>query len=293
MGSDEVPVRPPVDVVRPVAARELPLEDHWPSGPTRYEIKADGWRAVAAVLEEHRPVLVSRQGGALSAMFPDVLEELRQLPVGTVLDGELCAVVDDRLDFAALAHRRARDRRRWPPVVYLAFDLLATTGEDWRLRHLQERLDRLGELLPPQPSIVQPVLATTSRPEALAWYEDLRPHGVEGIVAKGLGTAYVPGRTRWLKVRHTETVDCPVVAIAGPPTRPIRLMVRLPDGTAAETAQLGSAQRAMVGQALTGMLGEVSPGGWKQVTALMVAEVEVGTTRHRTMRFVRLRADLP
>lgn len=97
---------------------------------------------------------------------------------------------------------------------------------------------------------------------------------------------------RRLKIRHTETVDCPVVAIAGPPDRPIRLMVRLPDSTETETAQLSSAQRPVVGQALMGILGEALPEGWRQVTALVVAEVEVGTTRHRTVRFVRLRQDL-
>jgi ATP-dependent DNA ligase len=91
MATDGLTVRPPGDVVRPVAARELPLEDHWPSGPTRYEIKADGWRAVAAVLEEHRPVLVSRQGGAPGAMFPEVLEELRHsLGVLSLGDGDCC-----------------------------------------------------------------------------------------------------------------------------------------------------------------------------------------------------------
>ncbi|KOU33763.1 hypothetical protein [Streptomyces sp. WM6378] len=98
MGSDEVPVRPPVDVVRPVAVMDLPGEHHWASGPTRYEIKADGWRAVGAVLEEHRPVLLSRQGTNLAPHFPEVLEALRHLPVGTVLDGEAVIWCEGRLD---------------------------------------------------------------------------------------------------------------------------------------------------------------------------------------------------
>ncbi|MDQ1031311.1 ATP-dependent DNA ligase [Streptomyces umbrinus] len=292
MTSEDVPVRPPVDVVRPVMARELPAENHWPNGPTRYEVKADGWRAIAGVLEEHRPVLFSRQGGNLGPMFPEVLDELRNLPIGTVLDGELCAVVGDRLDFSALAHRRGRDRRRWPPVVYLVFDQLAATGTDLRLRPLQERLTRLGELLRPPPSVIQPVPATTSRSEALTWYEELRPHGLEGLVAKGLGTSFVPGRTRWLKIKHVDTVDTEIVAIAGSPARPAYLVVRLPDGSLAQTAQLDSAQRAAAGRALADGIREALPGGGHRVTTLLLAEVEVGTTRHRTVRFVRLREDL-
>ncbi|WP_181800359.1 ATP-dependent DNA ligase [Streptomyces ipomoeae] len=292
MASEDVPVRPPLEVVRPVTARELPAEDHWPNAPTRYEVKADGWRAVAGVLEEHRPVLYSRQGGDLGPMFPEVLDELRHLPVGTVLDGELCAVIGERLDFNALARRRGRDRRRWPPVAYLVFDCLAVTGTDLRLRPLQERLDRLGELLRPPPSVIQPVPATTSRSEALTWYEELRPYGLEGLVAKGLGSAYVPARTRWLKIKHVDTVDTEIVAIAGSPARPTYLVVRLPDGTLAQTAQLDSAQRAAVGRALEGGIGEALPGGGHRVSTPLLAEVEVGTTRHRTVRFVRLREDL-
>ncbi|WP_435245214.1 DNA ligase [Streptomyces tendae] len=293
MVSDEVPVRPPVDVVRPVAAPDVPGEHHWPSGPTRYEIKADGWRAVGAVLEEHRTVLLSRQGTNLAPHFPEILDALRHCPVGTVLDGELCAVVEGgRMDFDALASRRGRDRRSWPPVVFVVFDLLATTGQDLRPRPLQERLERLGALLPPPPTPLQPVLATTSRAEALAWYEALRPNGVEGLVAKGLGTPYIPGRAGWVKIRHTLTVDAPIVAIAGPAARPTHVTVRLADGTEAETNQLATAQRPAVGRAVAGALGTPLPGGRRRVNAEVIAEVAVGTTRHRTLRFVRLREDL-
>ncbi|MFF8431062.1 hypothetical protein ACF07Y_39195 [Streptomyces sp. NPDC016566] len=130
------------------------------------------------VPEANRPVLFSRQGGNFSPMFPEVLEELETMPVGTVLDGELRVVVGERMDFNALARRRGRDRRCWPLVVYLVFDLLALTGTDLRLRPLQERLDRLGKLLPPPPSVIQPVPATTSRNKALTWYEELRPYGL-------------------------------------------------------------------------------------------------------------------
>ncbi|WP_280910270.1 DNA ligase [Streptomyces sp. SAI-208] len=292
MARENVPVRPPVDVVRPVTARDLPAEDHWPGGRTRYEVKADGWRAVAGVLEEHRPVLYSRQAGDLGAMAPEVLDELHEMPVGTVLDGELCAVVGDRLDFTALSRRRGRDRRRWPPIVYLVFDCLAVTRTDLRTRPLQERLDRLGKLLRPPPSVIQPVPATTSRTQALAWYEELRPHGLEGLVAKGLGSPYVPGRTRWLKIKHADTVDTQIVAIAGSPTRPAHLVVRLPDGTLAQTAQLDSSQRTDVGRQLAAGVREILPDGRRRVVTPLLAEVEVGTTRHRTVRFVRLREDL-
>lgn len=237
-------------------------------------------------------MLFSRQGGVLADMFPEILVELARLPIGTVLDGELCALVGERLDFNALARRRSRDRRRWPPVVYLVFDCLAITGADLRQRPLQERLDHLGELLPSQPSVLQPVPATTRRNEALTWYDELRPHGLEGCVAKGMGTSYVPGRTRWLKIKHVDTVDAQIVAVVGSPARPTHLVVRLPDGNLAPTAQLETVQGSAVGRELADSIGEPVPGGGHRLTRPLVAEIEIGATRHRTLRFVRLRLDL-
>jgi ATP-dependent DNA ligase len=81
MSSDEVLVRPPIEVVRPVAVPTPPGEHDRPSGPTRYEIKADRWRAVGRVLEQHRPVLLSRQGSDLASHFPEVMDTLAALPV--------------------------------------------------------------------------------------------------------------------------------------------------------------------------------------------------------------------
>lgn len=77
------------------------------------------------------------------------------------------------------------------------------------------------------------------------------------------------------------------MAIAGSPTRPAYLVVRLPDGTLAQTAQLDSSQRAA-------SVREALPGGGHRVVTPLLAEVEVGTTRHRTVRLpvVRLREDL-
>ncbi|MFE9444591.1 hypothetical protein ACFYO2_37715 [Streptomyces sp. NPDC006602] len=81
-------------------------------------------------------------------------------------------------------------------------------------------------------------------------------------------------------------MDTEIVAIAGSPARPAYRVVRLPDGTLAQTAQLDSSQRAAVGQALAAGVREALPGGGHRVVTPLLAEIEVGTTRHRTVRFV-------
>jgi hypothetical protein len=50
---------------------------------------------------------------------------------------------------------------------------------------------------------------------------------MEGLVLKRAESLYVPGRTKWVKVRHAETVDANLVAVVGPADRPTHLVVPL------------------------------------------------------------------
>jgi ATP-dependent DNA ligase len=65
-----------------------------PDGPDWiYEIKLDGYRAIA-VKTESSVTLYSRNQKSLNRKFPYIVEALRQLPVETVIDGELVALDD-------------------------------------------------------------------------------------------------------------------------------------------------------------------------------------------------------
>lgn len=284
MARSPVVVRPPVELVRPQPAARIPADG------LQYSLKIDGWRAVAAVLED-QVVLVSRQGTDLSPMFPDIVAVLQGLPAGVVLDGELVAWVAGRMDFAALAHRRGRDRSKWTPASFIVFDLLAVPFLDLRPRPLAERWEPLGQVLADAGPPVQRVIATTSRDEAAAWYR-LRTGGIEGIVARGLATPYDPRTAHWRKIRHTETTDAAVLAVAGDPHAPDALVVRLPDDTVEVTTRLDHVQRRAVARGLAGRLGDPDRRGRRPVLGDALAEVLLGTTRHGSVRFVRLRDDL-
>src|SRR5690242_13667915 len=94
-----------------------------------FEVKWDGVRAVAYV-ERDGWRMHSRHRRDLAGRYPE-LEELRRLPPGLILDGELCALgADGKPDFhAALTREAARGRRqalaaRSQPITFVAFDLL-------------------------------------------------------------------------------------------------------------------------------------------------------------------------
>jgi ATP-dependent DNA ligase len=155
------------------------------------------------------------------------------LPVGVVLDGEICAVQPDgTMVFSELLRTHRARRQRGIATTFVAFDLLAYNGLDYRPEPLEQRLDVLAQALFDAQPAVQAVLSTRDHDEALLWYEQLVDHGVEGIVAKDLRSSYrVAGAGRaWLKFRHSETQDALLVGLVGALRRPEALVVELAGG---------------------------------------------------------------
>src|SRR4051794_5450137 len=58
------------------------------------------------------------------------------------------------------------------------------------------------------------------RAEAMRWYEDYRPAGIEGMVIRSADGRYPVGRREWIKVKNRRTQEVIVGALTGPITRP-------------------------------------------------------------------------
>lgn len=125
-----------------------------------------------------------------------------------VLDGEVVALDEHgRPSFGRLQHRlgivdesAAASRAREMPVIYMLFDLLYLDGRELMSLPLEERrrlleaeeLEGTGWRVPPSyPGEGDAVLAAA------------RANGLEGAMAKRLGSAYLTGRRSrdWLKVK--------------------------------------------------------------------------------------------
>jgi ATP-dependent DNA ligase len=268
-------------------------------GGTQYSIKLDGWRCLVFVLPGGQAVLQSRAGRVISDRFPAIASAAAaSLPAGTVADGELVAWKDGRMDFEELLRTDSARRAHGTAVSLILFDLLAAPGgHDLRDRPLSERWQRLTDLLAAAGPPIQPVMATTDRATALTWHEALRPQGVEGLVCKALAGPYNPRDKRaWVKVRHSDTLDTAVLAVAGTPRRPRALLLELPGGTRRwSSPQLDTRQARLVADALAGLLGapvdDPDQGRRLPVEGAVRAEVQLGTGRHSVPRFVRIRGD--
>ncbi|WNO77142.1 RNA ligase family protein [Streptomyces sp. AM8-1-1] len=304
---------PPLKVMLAESVSALPR-----GGRLAYEPKFDGHRMVIFRTAE-KVLLQARSGRIITDAFPDLAAAARQLPEGTVLDGEVVVWSKGRTDFAAVQKRAAATPGRAPalarrlPASYAAFDLLAEDGADLRRSAYEKRRRRLvtvlGTLGPP----LQAVPMTLDADEAATWYDSLPGIGVEGLVIKRLDQTYRSGTRAWLKLRHTSAHDAVVVGFTGARSRPHALVLVLPDddtpvvsspltpalrvqaaaalpGTAATTASAtGSGDSPVPGEAPVAMAAGLGEVAYQPVAAGLSAEVEQRTTRHATTTVLRLR----
>jgi bifunctional non-homologous end joining protein LigD len=228
-----------------------------------YEAKWDGLRCIAYV-EPERVRLQSRNLRDLTGRYP-AFSRLGRLFCGrqqAVLDGELLGFADGRPSFQAAL-------RAGGATLLVAFDLLHLDGRDMlaepleaRRRFLAQAFEARDELLIPSPLEGQGV----------ELYRAAREHGLEGVMAKRLGSRYLPGvRSRdWQKFVVRRSMECVILGVTAgsvPATlggRPFAFGSLLvgapaagPDGAGGRWAYLGNVGTGWDSRTLASVLGQL------------------------------------
>jgi len=173
-------------------AEEVPKGDGW-----TFEIKWDGYRIIVTVAGGE-PELRTRKEQDYTQRFENVAKELAKAlkTPDCVVDGEVCALDEEgRPSFSAM-----QQGKRGTPIVYYVFDLLEVEGEPIVDLPLEERRKRLEKLLDKRNKTVR---LSEGFDDGNALLSAAEQQGLEGIMAKRLGSRYLPGkRTRdWLKIK--------------------------------------------------------------------------------------------
>jgi bifunctional non-homologous end joining protein LigD len=198
-------------------------------------IKWDGCRA--QLRYDRRTVsLRTRAGRECSDDFPELAAIAKALGDRRVtLDGELVCLRDDgRPDFLPRRRRLAGSVRNWQPVMLQVFDVLHFDGFSTRGLPYRERRALLDELALDGPSWRAPAsIGAGQSGEFVARVAEL---GLEGVVAKRLDSAYLPGRRSpsWVKHKLRREELLAVTGIRRPPegrTEAVFVARRRPDGT--------------------------------------------------------------
>ncbi|HEY0681270.1 MAG TPA: ATP-dependent DNA ligase [Steroidobacter sp.] len=153
--------------------------------------------------------LWSRGEERITERFPEIVDAAASLPDGVVLDGEVVAWKDGRVQpFALLQQRIGRKKLTAAilatvPVEFLAYDLLELEGRDLRSAPLRERREHLERLLAQASPLLQvsPLVTAPTWEDLAAERADSRQRNVEGLMLKALDSSYGTGRQRgaWWK----------------------------------------------------------------------------------------------
>jgi bifunctional non-homologous end joining protein LigD len=133
--------------------------------------------------------------------MPALARALAALPLQTGwIDGEVLMLdSDDRPDFQAL--QNAFDGEHTDLLVFFAFDLLWHDGQDLRQQPVEQRRQRLQELLHKAPSDRVRFSQAFDAPPADLMAAACRL-GLEGVIGKRRGSAYVSRRSMdWIKLK--------------------------------------------------------------------------------------------
>lgn len=252
-----------------------------------YEPKWDGFRSIV-FRDGDEVYLGSRNEKPMTRYFPELVEAVVSVfPDKAVIDGEIIAAIDGRLEFGQLQQRihpaetRVRKLASEIPASFVAFDLLALGSDNLMARPFAERRTLLLDAIPPMSlasptssgSSVHVTPATTDRDLAQQWFTRFEGAGLDGLMAKPLDLTYQPDKRVMFKMKPERTADCVVAGY-----RPYKsdqdavgsLLLGLYDGPAGELLHVGvvgafpMAQRRQIAELLQPLVIPVDEHVWSQ-----------------------------
>lgn len=190
-------------------ALETAAEELGNPGDWQAEWKWDGIRG--QLIKRNNELFVwSRGEELLTDKFPEYHMLKDALPDGIVLDGEIIPAINGKpLPFALLQTRIGRKnitkkQLQEAPMCFFSYDLLEYEYEDWREVPLQQRRNKLEEIVSGvnrSELLLSPIIRFNTWAELTALRATSRDHGSEGLMLKRKASAYQVGRKRgdWWK----------------------------------------------------------------------------------------------
>lgn len=177
-----------------------------------FEIKWDGYRAIAEIMGKEDIKLYSRNGHSFMEKYKPVADELSNFSVPAVFDGEIVAL-DNK---GEPSFQRLQDYSNdTSELYYYVFDLLFYKGKDLRHTALTERKALLKKILQ-HGNIVRYCDHVEEKGEE--FYKAATKKDLEGIMAKKADSHYISGRRtdNWLKIKNHQTLEAVIGGFTEP-----------------------------------------------------------------------------
>jgi bifunctional non-homologous end joining protein LigD len=197
--------------IRPMQA--VSAEAPFSSDEYFFEVKWDGLRCLLFVGWDAQVHLQDRALRDITAQLPELHGIGRQVPPGSVLDGELVATDEQGRPDGHILRQRLQggpELADTAPLAYLAFDALHVSGRPQARQPLHRRRARLQRAVTPGGHLFVPYHIDG---EGVELYEACLERGLEGVMAKHKDSTYVPGQRSpfWLKVKAVKSDDFVVI----------------------------------------------------------------------------------
>lgn len=175
--------------------------------------KWDGWRMIVIIDGTGEPSLWSRTGKPYRAQTPErILDELRQLPIYTILDGEMVDRTDNN-NCVAVTNVFGKSKAKalafeQDKIQYVIFDCIELAGWDMTNSSLEDRQAAI-ELHLEENTNFDCVRLTPQAPAEPEFESVILEQGFEGIMVKDLDSVYAKGKRGWgwWKLKSTLEID--------------------------------------------------------------------------------------
>ncbi|GAA4331517.1 DNA ligase D [Mucilaginibacter gynuensis] len=174
-----------------------------------FEVKWDGYRAVAVLDKKDGAQLISRNNLPFEKYYP-INEKLKSWSMNAVLDGELLVLNEKGIsDFGAMQNWRSEADGN---LVYYIFDILWYEGKNLMDLPLVERQAILNEILPTDNDHIRQSKVFDAN--GIDFFAAAEKMGLEGFIAKKADSVYTSDllSKEWLKVKVQRRQE---VVIAG------------------------------------------------------------------------------
>lgn len=195
-----------------------------------FELKLDGIRAIM-YLSPDSVAVTNKRLQDVTKRYPELDKVKSAVGARVVLDGELVAIKGGKPDFFALRKRSAMTNAlkteiaaARSPVEFAAYDILYLDGEDLTGLAIERRKELLHACVRETAglSVVGHV-----RESGVRLFELVKKEGLEGIVAKRLGSVYRPGRRSrdWIKIKAMQEEDLDIVGFVEDPSGEVKDLI--------------------------------------------------------------------
>ena len=177
-----------------------------------FETKWDGYRAIAEI--DNTTKLYSRNGLSFAQLYPTVVDALKLLPKGTIIDGEIIVLNENNQpDFQRL---QQFGFSKGTKIQFQIFDCLKATDKMITSLPLVERKQILRMIIPRKHTILK--YSDHAAENGIRFFQKMKAKNLEGMIAKRAASTYKPGtRTDdWLKIKNHNTQEAIIIGYTAP-----------------------------------------------------------------------------